>query len=97
MCFFYGVGMRMEPTHVLSSSSGLVTVTAPDHCDHLVDEKVFATSRSGRFAARCGALVVSAGLAEAPGRPCPLCTPRATPAQRRARRFRCRGRLRGDG
>jgi hypothetical protein len=74
-----------------------VTITAPDRCDHLVDEKVFATSRTGRYTARCGAIVVSAGLAEGPGRPCPLCILRATPAQRRARRFRCPGRLRGHG
>ncbi|OLT04544.1 hypothetical protein BJF90_22210 [Pseudonocardia sp. CNS-004] len=72
-------------------------VTAPDRCDHLVDEGVFTTSPTGRYAARCGAVVVSAGLAEEPGRPCPLCSPRPAPARRPTRRFRCRRRLPGDG
>jgi hypothetical protein len=86
--------MLKGPVHVPCSTSGLVIVTAPDRCDHLVDEGVFATSPTGRYAARCGAVVVSAALAEGPGRPCPLCNP-PTPAQRRARRLRCR--FRRDG
>jgi hypothetical protein len=86
--------MSKRPAHVPSSTSGLVIVTAPDRCDHLVDEGVLATSSTGHYAARCGAVVVSAALTEGPGRPCPLCNPR-TAAQRRARRLRCR--LRRDG
>jgi hypothetical protein len=50
-------------------------VTAPDGYDHLVSERVFATSRDGRFLARCGATIVSASMCDNPQTLCPLCVP----------------------
>ncbi|MGH3586304.1 MAG: hypothetical protein ACRDQ0_08250 [Pseudonocardia sp.] len=60
----------------------MVSVTsATDRREHLVTEAVFATTTSGRWIARCGALVLSADLGSSPGTPCELCA--AHPERRR--------------
>lgn len=71
-------------THSVSGAERvvLVWVSSPDGRDHLVTDAVLATSRDGRFSARCGELVLSASLGANPGHRCALCAQRPD-AQRR--------------
>jgi hypothetical protein len=59
---------------------GFLPISCPDGRDHLVDERVLATSPDGRYRARCGEYVLSAALCTPPGRLCALCVPRSLPA-----------------
>jgi hypothetical protein len=79
---------------VLSSVHTLIAVTASDQREHLIEERVLAASRNGRYIARCGAIVVSASMTAQPGKPCLLCAPPLEPSrhQESARRFRSRRR-----
>lgn len=74
-----------QPDRQSLSESASLLITSPDGYDHLVDDAVLASSFDGRFLAHCGAVVVSASMADCPGRPCPWCLlpRRRRPARRR--------------
>ena len=73
--------------HAILSGMHLAVTSALDQREHLVDEGVFATSITGHWTARCGALVVSAALEVPPAGRCVLCDP-PIPTRRRARSMR---------
>jgi hypothetical protein len=58
---------------------GYLVISCPDGRDHLVDERLVATSPHGRFLARCGEYVISTAMGVPPGRDCPICMPRPAP------------------
>ena len=65
--------------------SEFIVISSPDGRDHLVDERVLATSPDGRYLARCGEYVLSSALCAPPGRVCPVCLPRPVPTRRQPR------------
>jgi hypothetical protein len=75
LCIMHGMLVYMAGRQEAPPPLGLVAITSPDGHEHLVDEQVFARTRSGRWPARCGVTVVSAALDAGPGRPCVRCTP----------------------
>lgn len=76
MCMMHDIMMLMR-NDAATIPVALISITSPDDWrEHAVDEATFATSQEGRWTAICGAVVMSADLGSAPGRPCTSCADR---------------------